>query len=142
ADGAIEFLGRIDQQVKLRGFRIEPGEIEAVLQTHPAVQGVVVMLYEEERVGPYLAAYVVPAVTLPEGQSLDRPPTHEELQLYLRERLPPYMVPTIFVSLKDLPLTLNGKVDRKALPVPKRAVQSSKGYAPPQSEFEQRIAEI
>src|SRR5204863_2126597 len=110
------FLGRLDQQVKLRGFRIELGEIEAILRTHPAVQEAVVVLYEEDSVGPYLAAYVVaqPAEQL----------TQQELQSYLRRQLPDYMVPAVFVPLETIPLTANGKVNRQALPVPTCNAQS------------------
>jgi amino acid adenylation domain-containing protein len=140
-DGAIEYLGRLDSQVKLRGFRIELGEIEATLQAHPAVEGAVVMMYEKERIGPYLAAYVAPVSTPLEGQGEVRP-TQEDLQSYLRDQLPDYMVPTVIVSLQSLPLTQSGKVNRKALPVPERTAQSQEGYVAPQSELEQRLAEI
>ncbi|TMC16012.1 MAG: amino acid adenylation domain-containing protein, partial [Chloroflexi bacterium] len=134
ADGAIEFLGRLDQQVKLRGFRIELGEIGAILRTHPAVQEAVVVLHEEDSVGPYLAAYVV-------GQPAEQL-TQQELQGYLRRQLPDYMVPVVFVALETIPLTPNGKVDRHALPVPTRTTQSSQGYVAPQSELERRISGI
>jgi natural product biosynthesis luciferase-like monooxygenase protein/amino acid adenylation domain-containing protein len=134
ADGAIEFLGRIDQQVKLRGFRIELGEIEAVLQTHPAVQEAVVVLREEETVGQYLAAYVVTQRTEPHLQ--------EELQSHLRRQLPDYMVPAIFVPLETVPLTPNGKLNHKALPVPERTARRYQGYVAPQSELEQRLSGI
>jgi amino acid adenylation domain-containing protein len=139
ADGAIEYLGRIDQQVKLRGFRIELGEIEATLRGHPAVQEAVVVLYEEDGDRKYLAAYVVP---------LEERPRPEELQTYLRQHLPDYMVPATFVYLEALPLTPNGKVNRKALPAPARTAQRFEGYTTsgyfvaPQSELEQRLAEI
>ncbi len=135
ADGSIEYLGRIDQQVKLRGFRIELGEIEAVLQTHPAVQEAVVVLREEDTVGQYLAAYVV-------AQRSDLPHLQEELQSHLCKQLPDYMMPATFVYLESLPLTHNGKMNRKALPVPARIAQSSRGYVAPQSELEQRLSGI
>jgi hypothetical protein len=139
-DGAIEFLGRIDQQVKLRGFRIEPGEIEATLRGHARVQDAVVVLCEEDEERRYLAAYVAKASTPLEP--LEEQSTQEELQNYLRERLPDYMVPAVIVSLQTLPLTPNGKVNRKALPIPERAMQSEEGYVAPQSELERHLTEI
>ncbi len=117
ADGTIEFLGRMDSQVKLRGFRIELGEIEAALQAHPAVQEAVVVLRVETEDRKYLVAYVV-------AQALESPTTAigvgqaSALQEYLRGLLPDYMVPTFVVFLETMPLTPNGKVDRKALPLP------------------------
>ena len=109
-DGDIEYLGRIDDQIKIRGFRIEPGEIEALLSRHPGVHACVV-IKREDRIGdPRLVAYVVPT----DATS----PTREDLQRHLRTRLPDYMVPSTFVTLAALPLTTNGKVDRRALPRP------------------------
>ncbi|TMC21726.1 MAG: amino acid adenylation domain-containing protein [Chloroflexi bacterium] len=108
--GRLEYLGRIDSQVKLRGFRIELGEVEATLQAHPAVKEAVVVLREEDEARKALAAYVVAQA----GESL----TLEQVRKYLREQLPDYMVPSYVVFLEALPLTLNGKVDRKALPPP------------------------
>ncbi len=109
-DGTIEFLGRIDHQVKIRGFRIELAEIEAVLSQHPSVQDVVVLAREEEPGDKRLVAYVVPGEVTP---------TTHDLRGFLKEKLPDYMIPSAFVWLDSLPLTSNGKVDRRALPTPK-----------------------
>ncbi|MGB7946975.1 MAG: amino acid adenylation domain-containing protein, partial [Candidatus Binatia bacterium] len=109
-DGAIEFLGRIDDQVKIRGFRIEPGEIEFVLRQHPAVRETVVLAREDAAAGKLLVAYVVP--------KHDRISYTSELRSFLNEKLPEYMVPSVFVMLHALPLTANGKLDRRALPAP------------------------
>jgi amino acid adenylation domain-containing protein/non-ribosomal peptide synthase protein (TIGR01720 family) len=106
-DGKIEFLGRVDQQVKIRGYRIEPGEIEASLNSHPSVRESVVVV-EDEGAERRLVAYLAYKT----GAERCGP---KELRAYLRERLPDYMVPRSIVCLEQLPLTTNGKVDRKAL---------------------------
>ena len=108
-DGTIEFLGRIDHQVKLRGFRIELEEIETVLNQHKMVQSAVVAVREKEGRQEQLVAYVVPS---------QRQLSPSDLRQSLKQTLPEYMVPRIFVMLEDLPLTPNGKVDRRALPAP------------------------
>jgi amino acid adenylation domain-containing protein len=113
-DGNLEFLGRTDHQIKLRGFRVEPGEIEAALTQHPAVQTAVVTVRQirgrEQAADRQLVAYVVPraGTAVQEG----------ELRSRLKAKLPPYMVPAAFVVLAALPLTANGKVDQQALPPP------------------------
>ncbi|NJP18558.1 MAG: AMP-binding protein, partial [Hydrococcus sp. CRU_1_1] len=108
SDGNIEFLGRIDYQVKVRGFRVELGEIEAALNQHPAIAAGVVLLQEENSGNPSLVAYA----TLQPEQII----TATVLRNYLESKLPNYMVPNAFVILPELPLTTNGKIDRKALP--------------------------
>jgi amino acid adenylation domain-containing protein len=110
ADGQLEFLGRLDQQVKIRGFRIELGEIEAALQTHPAVANTVVAVSREGAGEPRIVAYLVP-----NGGLL---PALSEMRSFLRQRLPDFMLPSALVELPSLPLTLSGKIDRKALPLP------------------------
>jgi amino acid adenylation domain-containing protein/non-ribosomal peptide synthase protein (TIGR01720 family) len=108
ADGNIEFLGRVDSQIKLRGYRIELGEIEAALSAHAAVETAVVVLREEGTDDKQLVAYVLTKKEATEGW--------EEVRNYLRARLPEYMVPAWIVMLDQMPLTVNGKVDRRALP--------------------------
>src|SRR6185503_878557 len=105
--GELEFIGRVDGQVKIRGFRIEVGEIEAVLVAHAGVREAVVLVREDERGDKRLAAYVVKAA--------ESEVTAEELKKYLRERMPDYMQVQWILALEELPLTANGKVDRRAL---------------------------
>ncbi len=134
ADGNIIFQGRIDQQVKIRGYRIELGEIESVLGNHHAVQHVAVMAREDTPGDKHLVAYLVT-----KGQT----PAINELRLFLGEKLPEYMVPAIFVFLNALPLTSNGKVDRKALPAPDhKRVALENEYIAPRDNIELQLAAI
>ena len=132
ADGAIEFLGRLDHQVKLRGFRIELGEIEAAAAQLPTVRRAVVIAHGQgqERC---LVAYVVPRG--------ERPPESVQLREHLRERLPDYMVPAIFVILEELPLTPSGKVDRGRLPAPDPS-RSTAAAVTPRTPSEELLAGI
>ncbi|MET0399063.1 MAG: non-ribosomal peptide synthase/polyketide synthase, partial [Longimicrobiaceae bacterium] len=127
--GELEYLGRVDQQVKVRGFRIEPGEIDAALTRHPGVREAVVVVR-----GGVLVAYVVPA----EGEALS---SAAELRAWLGERLPEYMVPASFAVLERLPLTANGKVDRAALPEPGLAGEGE-WYVAPRTPTEEILAGI
>jgi len=130
-DGRIEFLGRIDHQVKIRGFRIELGEIEAILNQHPAVQTAVVLAQgAQQRLVAYLLTH--------SGQA----PSTRELRSYLAERLPDYMLPSVFIPLEALPLTPNGKVDRRALPMPDTTQPRVEGYTSPRNPTEAAIAAI
>jgi amino acid adenylation domain-containing protein len=134
-DGNIEYLGRLDDQVKIRGFRIELGEIEAVLGQHPAVRKTVVIVREDIPGNKRLVAYVV--------VNQLTAPTIPQLQQFLKQKLPEYMVPSAIVLLDALPLTPNGKIDRRALPAPD-AVRSEgeAAYAAPRTPVEEMLAGI
>ncbi|MBO9732436.1 MAG: amino acid adenylation domain-containing protein [Chitinophaga sp.] len=132
-DGNIAYMGRTDDQVKIRGHRIELGEIESVLQSCEGVQQNVVIAGKDEH-GSYnrLIAYVVPA------GSFDREGIHQ----YLNTRLPEYMVPSLLIPLEQLPLTTNGKVDKRALPAPDIALSQADAYVAPRNSTEQQLAAI
>jgi len=133
-DGNIEYLGRIDHQVKLRGFRIEMGEIESVLASHPSVRQSVVTLREDVPGDKRLVAYVTPAG----DQSIDA----EELRLWLKKKLPEFMVPSNFVALESLPVTMNGKLDRRALPSPQRETRDQSHIVAPRNETEALLVSL
>ncbi|MBD2559795.1 MULTISPECIES: non-ribosomal peptide synthetase [Nostoc] len=133
-DGTIEYLGRIDNQVKIRGFRIELGEIESVLSQHANVQEALVIARQDTPNTQSLVAYFVPS----HKQTL----TISELRQFLKRQLPEYMVPSAFVMLETLPLTLNGKVDRRALPVPESYRELEIGFVAPRTPIEEILALI
>lgn len=136
ADGALEFAGRADGQVKVRGFRVEPGEVEAVLAAHPGVAAAVVGVIGEDA-RARLAAWLVPE-NLDEGI-----PPVEELRAFAAERLPEFMVPAAFAELTALPLTPSGKLDRAALPAPDAArPEAGAGYMAPRTETEELLTGI
>ncbi|MES1241992.1 MAG: amino acid adenylation domain-containing protein [Acidobacteriota bacterium] len=134
-DGTIEFLGREDTQVKIQGYRVELGEIEAALESHPEVRSAVVSAVGPERGARRLVAYVVPRG----GEA----PELEAVRSFLRAALPEYMVPAALIVLPGLPLTANGKVDRKALPVPELASQEPEDASSvPRTAVEERLVEL
>jgi len=135
SDGQLICLGRIDHQVKIRGYRIELGEIEALLQAHESVRESAVILREDKAGDKRLVAYARPGYQ----QHLDI----DVLKSYLSEKLPDFMVPSVFVELTEMPLTPNGKVDRNALPEPIQQKHSQGGeFALPEDEWESLIADI
>jgi amino acid adenylation domain-containing protein len=133
-DGNIEYLGRMDYQIKIRGLRIELDEIESVLSEHPAVREAVVLVREDVPGDKRLVAYIV--------QGKDSPISITELRSFLEKKLPEYMLPAGYVELEALPLTPNGKVDRRALPAPEYKRQTDVDYIAPQNELHKTIASI
>ncbi|WP_339467297.1 non-ribosomal peptide synthase/polyketide synthase [Pseudomonas sp. EL_65y_Pfl1_R83] len=139
-DGVVDYLGRVDHQVKIRGFRIELGEIEARLREQDSV-GETVVVAQEGPSGKQLVAYVVPLAPLLVNDAVAQSTCREALRRALKTRLPDYMVPTHLMFLERMPLTPNGKLDRKGLPRPDVS-QMQQVYVAPQSELEQKIAAI
>jgi acyl carrier protein len=136
-DGLLQFMGRIDYQVKLRGFRIEPGEVESVLGEHPAVhQAVVVCVTLENMPGNnQLVACIVPSQTVA--------PTAGDLRDFLKKKLPDYAIPSAFLILETLPLTTSGKVDRQTLlALAKSRPQSEEARVAPRTAIEKTLADI
>jgi amino acid adenylation domain-containing protein len=134
-NGDIEFLGRSDEQVKVRGFRVEIGEVESALAQHPSVHGSIIAVREDEAGSKQLVAYIVPE---------RKPgPSGAELRNFLREKLPDYMIPSVFVTLDSLPLTPNGKVDKRALPEPRRvSVGRDQTGKAPRDPLQAQLAQI
>ncbi|MCT7975717.1 non-ribosomal peptide synthetase [Laspinema olomoucense] len=135
SDGNIEYVGRIDDQVKIRGFRVEIGEIEAALSQHPNLLSVAVALREDIPGQKSLVAYIVPVQ--------ESAPTVSELRGFLKQQLPDYMIPNAFVTLPALPITPNGKVDRRVLPAPDiKSLIKTLEFVAPQTPTEELVASI
>jgi acyl-coenzyme A synthetase/AMP-(fatty) acid ligase/acyl carrier protein len=134
ADSTIEYLGRLDHQVKVRGFRIELGEIESVLATHQRIQQAVVLAREDVPGDQRIVAYLL---ATPGDDFVD-----SQLRSWLSERLPQFMVPSTFVLLDSIPMTPNGKVDRRALPAPQGIAQTSSTFVSPRAGVESAVADI
>lgn len=132
SDGTLEFLGRMDHQVKIRGFRIELGEVEQALQKHPALKEVVVVDRPDPQGSKYLAAYF----------AADPAPSAAELREFLSRELPEYMIPAYFIAMAKLPLTTNGKVDRRALPAPDDSAMGQRALVAPATPTEERLARL
>ena len=133
ADGVVEFLGRFDHQFKVRGYRIEPGEVEEALRKHPQVREALVVARADGGGEGQLVAYVVGS---------NPAPAASELRDLLQRSLPEYMVPSAFVALEAFPLNPNGKVDRPALPAPDLDARATSDYAAPTDELEQQLAAL
>jgi acyl carrier protein len=135
SDGNIEFFKRMDQQVKVRGFRVELGEIESVLNDYWAIRESVVVDTKDSSGNTRLIAYIV------FEDSVEA--TTSEILTFLQEKLPSYMLPSAFITIKEIPLTANGKVDRRALPQPEEIdVETSASFIAPRSEMEELVADI
>ncbi len=131
-DGQLDIIGRIDGQVKIRGIRIELGEVELALSQHPEVKQAAVSVFEAEPGDKRLVAYVVSKESHPVQSS--------ELRGFLKQQLPEYMIPAAFIFLDEIPLTSNGKLNRKALPIPKVDANPDLSYTPPSTETEKKLA--
>jgi len=134
-DGSLEFLGRCDEQLKVRGYRIEPGEIETLLKRHPAIRDALVTAHEDDLGRHRLISYVLWRDHVEVSVS--------ELRKFLQEELPEQLIPAVFIKLREWPLTANGKIDRRALPSPDGTrPQLEPDYLPPRNETERSLAEI
>ncbi|MBH5318588.1 amino acid adenylation domain-containing protein [Paenibacillus sp. GSMTC-2017] len=131
-DGNAMYLGRMDHQVKIRGIRIELGEIGTQLQKHEAIDAVVVIAHENEDGDKRICAYIV----------TNRATQRHELKSFLKSKLPDYMIPSFFIPIEEIPLTPNGKVDRKALPEPLEGMQVNIDAIAPRTELELKVAEV
>jgi acyl carrier protein len=133
-DGSITFLGRLDGQIKMRGFRVEPGEVEVVIGQHPVVSQAAVLVREDGAGGKFLVAYVVPRPGTPLST--------RQLRQDMAQRLPDFMVPAAFVLLDALPVTPNGKLDRAALPEPDWNAGHAESFAAPRTPTEEALTSI
>ncbi|MEB3200675.1 MAG: amino acid adenylation domain-containing protein, partial [Synechococcaceae cyanobacterium] len=140
ADGTLAFHGRLDQQIKLRGFRIEPAEIAARLQEHPAVSRAVVVLRRDGAAEPRLVAYWLRQHAAGESRA-EAAAGPQELRSFLADRLPDFMLPSAYVTLEALPLTANGKLDLRALPAPPAAGDPAEGK-PPDDPWQQQLQQL
>jgi amino acid adenylation domain-containing protein len=131
-DGNIEFLGRMDYQVKIRGYRIELGEIETQLLSYESVGAATVMVKEETAGNKYLVAYL----------AVERELESAAIKKWLSQRLPEYMIPRFFIQLKQMPLNVNGKIDRNALPEPEESITAATEYRAPRNTIEKDLVEI
>jgi amino acid adenylation domain-containing protein len=134
-DGNIEYIGRIDHQVKIRGFRVELGEIESHLKKHPAVKEAIVIATEEESKDKQLCAYLV-------LENKHQQFSDIQIKTFLSQKMPGYMIPTSFISIESIPLTPNGKIDRKALPKPGEYRNKNRTLIAPRDKLERRLAEL
>src|SRR5262245_31511751 len=138
-NGCLEFIGRIDHQIKVRGYRVELGEIEAALKSHPMTENAVVAAVENGSGSNKLIAYVAPKCEYsPEGMLFPK-----DLKSYIKAILPEYMMPASFVVLDSVPLSPNGKVDRRALPAPEVGrAEERNGYLFPRTPVEEIVIAI
>jgi acyl carrier protein len=140
-DGCLEHLGRKDFRAKIRGFTVEVAEIERALLEHPSIQEAVVVPTADTEGDNRLIGYVVVETTTPAMR--ERRPTASELRSFVKTKLPEYMIPSVFVFMERLPLTSNGKIDRRALPLPgQSAPNTSTAYVAPLTPIERQIAEV
>jgi hypothetical protein len=137
-DGTLEFLGRADQQVKVHGYRVELGEIETAINWHPNVRDAVVVAQEDQAGGKRLLAYIVPTEDAPDAAELIR-----SVRAAIQEHLPKYMIPWAILPVSEIPLTANGKVDRKKLPAATRTPRNLRAeYAAPRTKLEAFLTEL
>ena len=143
-NGALEFVGRADDQVKIRGFRIELGEVEAVIATHPKVHDRVVMVRDDMPGGKQLVAYVIPKnAALVENDPEQQESLITSVRDHMRSRSPEFMVPATFVVMKSFPINANGKIDKRALPIPQLRSQTMHvQYVAPRNPVERQLATI
>ena len=132
ADGLIKVMGRKDFQIKIRGFRVESGEIESLLLRHEAIKEAVILAKKDENIENYLCAYIVSDKKIPS----------EELKEYLSRELPDYMIPRYFIPLEKMPVTPNGKINRRRLPEPEEMIASESVYVAPINKTEKKLVEI